>query len=173
MRAFWRARMASVAFMESNPFGRVFGENRSRQSNRSTITRSGDCELSRFAVDQETGCSDFLVDLASRFCRSFRARFLFFYSWGSARLHPRLSCDRAFGAQEQRLGLFCLGYFNLRATGSGTEEVFEINAIFFPVSLLESNHQVASSERNVQATNSPEHESVLCLGESDPTRSSH
>jgi hypothetical protein len=30
IRAFWRARMASVAFMESNPFGRVFEENRSR-----------------------------------------------------------------------------------------------------------------------------------------------
>jgi len=32
------------------------------------------------------------------FWRSFRAWLFFYYSWGSAALHPRLSSDRAFGA---------------------------------------------------------------------------
>jgi len=62
---------------------------------------------------------------------------------------------------------------NLRGTGSGTKKVFEINAIFFPVSLLEPNHQLSTGERNLQAANGPQHESVLCLTERDSTRCSH
>ena len=61
----------------------------------------------------------------------------------------------------------------LRAIVSGAKKIFEINAIFFPVSLLQSNHQVAAGERNLQAANSPENESLLRLGEGHSAGRSH
>ena len=56
---------------------------------------------------------------------------------------------------------------------SGAKKIFEINAIFFPVSLLQSNHQVAAGKRNLQAANSPENESPLRLGEGHAAGRSH